>query len=831
MSSCPIPDISTKSVYPTGTFTVSTPQNVTENCAIAGVNNTIGASPSSVTTINCTGPAGPQGPQGECGKGFDWLGSWQDVTGYFAQTDTCNASTVENGGQAYICIQTHTADAAIDEPGVGSAWQDYWDLLVNTVQGGTGGSGNVVWKGNWITTFQYEPLDLVTHQGSSFMCCTSHFSTEDTEPDVQDNFEGAGENWHLVATGTEDPETFFDTVDNFFDWITDVGNWGVGDWIDAIGGLALGAGAVWAGANLLDALDNDGDTDPSGNNNKADQRYTSLNGSDGYNGSYAAPLLPQVITDLCILAGINYDVSELPDVEVNASFAQITTINNIIDQLALIYQFDRVESGNLIKFIPKDKAFVKTLTDLDVGYSNTNGEVPFTFKRFQGIDLPRAVKMTYLSEENNYNNFTQETRFQNFTDGQDVNLQVSMSVSDDKAKEITEVILKNSHLEQMNYGFTSSYDQIELEPGDVIKTSEGTMRITRIVEEDEGLINFLCTNASNNDLAYTVADVTPSIPSVQTNIEPSIGFSDAFFLDLPALNESDTEPRLHAAVHGFGKAGWTGASIYRSTNNGSTYELVANTQNEATWGGVAILTPAITNWQVFDETTTITVVLKTGTLESVSDMDLFNGSNRAMIGSEMISFGEATLTAPLTYELTHLLRGRQGTELAITDHVADEPFILIDSTLVELPFNISDRAKPVLYKIVTNGSSLDVTNASTITPYGINMVPWAQTNPGLVQQSNNDWEISWTERYKWAGDGLDDYHEINKDSDWAGWTVVILDSNNIDEKRIKHVQKPSYTYSVADQIADWGTVKSCITCKIFGMSKHIGGGYSKIYSC
>lgn len=775
-----------------------------------------------------TGPSGADGVDGACGLGFDWEGPWIDTTGYFAQTDVCNASTVESGGVAYICIQTHTADGAIDEPGIGSAWEDYWDLLVNSVTGG-GGTGNVVWKGNWITTFQYEPLDLVTHGGASFMCNTSHFSTDDTEPDVQDNYEGDGTNWHLVSTGTEDPETFFDTVDNFFDWITDVGNWGVGDWIQAIGALALGAGAIWAGINLISAMSNDGDTDPSGNNFNPDQRYTSLNGSDGYNGAYTAPLLPQVITDLCILAGINYDVSELPNVEVNASLGQITTINNVIDQLALIYQFDRVESGSLIKFIPKDKASIKTLTESDVGYSNTDGEVPYTFKRFQGIDLPRAVKITYLSEENNYNNFTQETRFQNFTDGQDINLQVSMSIEDSKAKEITEVILKNAHLEQMNYGFSASYDQIELEPGDVIETSEGTMRITRIVEEDEGLINFLCTDASNNDIGYTVANVTPSIPDTQTNIEPSIGFSDAFFLDLPALNEADTEPRLHAAVHGFGKAGWTGASIYRSTNNGSTYDLVASTQNQATWGGVATLTPVITQWQVFDETTTITVVLKTGTLESVSDLDLFNGSNRCMIGGEMISFGTATLTGTLTYELTHLLRGRQGTELAIKDHVADEPFILIDSSLVELPFNLADRAKAVLYKIVTNGSSLDVTNVNTITPYGINLVPWAQTNPSAVHETNNDWTLSWTERYKWASDGLYDYKEVDKDSDWAGWTVAILDPLDVVVKTVA-IQKSTFTYKEADQIIDFGSVQGTLKFKVFMMSRLVGGGYSDIYT-
>jgi len=832
MSLCPLPDASGATSQPAGVLTTPNPVNVNEDCNVTGTNIVTGSGDDTVTEVICTGPPGPQGNKGDpgvgidgaCGKGFDWEGDWVDTTGYFSQTDVCNASTVEHNGIAYVCILTHTADGAIDEPAIGTDWGTYWDIFVG--QSGSGGTGDVKWQGNWVSTFQYEPDDFVTHNASSYMCITSHFSTDDTEPDEQDDYEG-GENWHLVSTGLEDYLTWTDTFDNFFDWVTDIDEWGFGDWLQVIAGVALGAGVVWAGIKLLDAFDSDGSDNGTGEN--ADQRFTSFNGSDGYNGAFTNPLLPDVVADLCQLAGISYDVSELPNEVIHSSFGRITTINSIIEQLALIYQFDRVESGTIIKFIPKDKPPVKELFLDDLGYSRDGlGESPFTFKRFQGIDLPRAVKITYLSEGNNYNTFTQDTRFQNFTDGNDVNLTVSMSLDDTKAKEITEIILKNAHLEQMNYGFTGSYDQIELEAGDVIITPAGNMRITRIVEADEGLVNFLCTDASNNDSTYTVSDSTVSVPETQTNLPPVVVFSDAFFLDLPALSSDDNKPRLHAAVHGYGQAGWTGASIYKSVNGGSSYTLVANTESESTWGKVVIATPTTPTWQTFDDTTTITVELKTGTLASVADIDLYNDSNRCMIGSEMIAFGTATLIAADTYELTHLLRGRQGTDWAIGTHVAEEPFILLNDSLVELPYDAADRAKPVLYKVVSAGSSLDVTTSSTITPYGINFVPWTQMNPAGIKQTNNDWEISWTERNKFAGDGLDDYREIIKDEDWAGWTVVILDGAT--QKRVINVQKASYTYKAADQLNDWGVVQGNITVKILGRSKVVGGGYSLEYT-
>ncbi|RLB66460.1 MAG: hypothetical protein DRH08_06140 [Deltaproteobacteria bacterium] len=827
MSLCPLPNTSGATTEPTGTLTTPTPVNVNEDCNVTGTNIVTGSGDDTVTEVICTGPPGPQGIQGiqgDCGLGYDWEGSWVDTTGYYSQSDVCNASTVENNGIAYVCILTHTADGVVDEPGVGADWELYWDLFVESAGGG--GSGNVNWRGNWVTTTQYEIDDFVTNNASSYMCIVAHFSTDDTEPNEQDDYEG-GENWHLVSTGLEDYLTWTDTFDNFFDHITDIDEWGWGDWLQAIAFLALGAGVVWAGISLLNAFDSDGSDNGTGE--QADQRFTSFNGSDGYNGAFTQPLLPNVVAELCQLAGIGYDVSELPNEIVNSSFAQITTINSIIEQLALIYQFDRVESGSIIKFIPKDKSPVKELVSSDLGYSKDSvGESHFTFKRFQGIDLPRAVKITYLSELNSYNKFTQETRFQNFTDGNDVNLSVSMSLDDAKAKSITEIILKNAHLEQMNYGFTTSYDQIELESGDVVITPEGNMRITRIVETDEGLINFLCTDASNNDTTYTVSDSTVSIPAPQTNVPVTVGFSDAFFMDLPALNSNDDDYRLYAAVHGYGQPDWAGASIYKSINNGSSYTLLAATEAESTWGKVVIPTPTIAPWQTFDDVNVITVELKTGTLASVADIDLFNDVNRCMIGSEIIAFGTATLIAANTYELSHLLRGRQGTDFAIGGHVADEPFILINDALLRIPYEAGDRGKPALYKVVSAGSSLDVTTSATITPYGINFVPWTQMNPEGVKQPNNDWEITWIDRYKFGGDGLDDYTEVVKDEDWSGWTVVILDGAV--EKKIINVQKASYTYKVADQLADWGVVQNTITVKIFGRSKIVGGGYSLEYT-
>jgi hypothetical protein len=65
-------------------------------------------------------------------------------------------------------------------------------------------------------------------------------------------------------------------------------------------------------------------------------------------------------------------------------------------------------------------------------------------------------------------------------------------------------------------------------------------------------------------------------------------------------------------------------------------------------------------------------------LEGRGDALLVAGANLAMLGDELIQFGVAEPLGSRRFRLSRLLRGRRGTEWAATEHVAGEPFILIE---------------------------------------------------------------------------------------------------------------------------------------------------------
>ncbi len=57
---------------------------------------------------------------------------------------------------------------------------------------------------------------------------------------------------------------------------------------------------------------------------------------------------------------------------------------------------------------------------------------------------------------------------------------------------------------------------------------------------------------------------------------------------------------------------------------------------------------------------------------------LLAGANRAMVGDEMLQFGRALPMAPGRWKLSHLWRGRRGTEGAVVAHPAGSPFVLVE---------------------------------------------------------------------------------------------------------------------------------------------------------
>ena len=769
MSVCPKPDtVKVAAKGPAAKFTANAPAPRTEACNTSVTTTVSQSGNATSTTVYVAGPAGPKGDKGDPSDvfGFKWEGEWEAGKEYVKQSaENRNGSVVQRYGKAWMCIEDHTSE---------------------TKNG---------------------PMDIAH-------IMEMDESSEPTEWELYWQIL-AGANAYGESQLTPDEKSWFekltDIKDGIFDWIE---NADLGDWLKA---GAVAAGVIWAGSKVSDMMAGDPEED-----SDADQRYT---GSPGFAGSYQAPSLRTVVSSLCDYADITYDASKLSGSDVcEFTIGQSTSVRGILEQLSLAYQFDMVNSGGVLKFIPRHAVAIRTIELSDMGYSDGGTPpAPYTAKRFQGIDLPKQVTLTYFAADVDYNEYSQNAELFTYEEGQNVELRVPVTLSHTRAKQLAELSLVNSHLERMNYKFNTTYKFIDVEPGDILNSPMGLIRILKIAEMNEGILEFEACDAGD-DAALLASTMNVQAPAPLNNKVVKIGKSGVMWIDPTNLNDQDKSVRIYAAVHGFGAQSWTGAAIYMSEDNGQSYEQIGSSNREATLGIVESPVPNA-DYHVWDLSTQIVVKLKTGTLLPKSEIAVLNGDNFAQIGQELIGFCNADLIGDKTYRLSKLLRGRQGTESFVGTHKSNELFALVDAGLIRIDLDDADRGTTKKFKVVTIGSSLDVTDEEDVQIISNNTRAWSIYGHSIYREANS-WKVTWKGRVRFDNK-LKDFSEITNDEDFGGFGVAVLDDND-NTKSTQVVLTPSFTYTGAQQIADFGHLKSNLRLSIVPMSKKWGGGYPTI---
>lgn len=815
---CPLPAAKT-----TNTFSDIIPQKDTiallvpnakfNSCGVSdNVDTVVGprGDGSTVTNTVCCPTPGVPGPKGDtgCSRGFLFKEDWATATEYLVYdtaTSVCNDDVVlAVDGNLYVCIAQHTSDASSEPGGTGSPndWTPYWALYL---PGDQGKAMQEIADGNCFKAGEMGIFGGCTYSAEEDVC------VDDADPDTYPDFYlDGGYYWNLVSCPEE--ASWFDELMNGFGnkWMKEIVNWGLSKIL---------------GSFLAD------DT-PSGTDAETKFNYDGGNVDNNYNGTESvavgtSPNLQDVVSRLCDLCDIDsadYDVTSLPTTEINMTLAEITNGRGVLDLLSLTYEFGMIDIGTL-KFIPHTPASaVKSLTIFDdLGYT-TEGQLPpapYTVKVLQAYDLPREVNLTYYSKENAHEKFVQTATLETQTDGSIKNLEVPMSLTEQEAYDIAERILVNAHIGRTTYSFTTSFQNIELEPEDIINVEGvGDLRILRIEEDASGgLLNMVCVNAANNDYTYTSSGISPAQPPTYIQTPKVIGKSDAIVFESPVMTPIDSDTlRFRIAPHGYGLTGWAGCDIYYSTDQNTWIEAGSATK-EATWGYVAT---AISG----GSPETITVEMKTGTLE-----DAPAGSpvipHKILLGQEIIGFETATLISGTTYELTGLTRGMYGTEIHESTHSNKELLILLDDKIINFDVKANNLGKVYYFKFVTKGSELSTADEVSYTLNGKSRRPWQVQNLDAVKSccTIEDWTISWDIRNQLDVDGDGNIIETAPEM-FGGFRLNILNPGDDTVIRSVTTQKNEYVYKKEYQIEDFGSAQASIRIDIAQIDRVVGLGYN-----
>lgn len=543
----------------------------------------------------------------------------------------------------------------------------------------------------------------------------------------------------------------------------------------------------------------------------------------GYSSS--GKLLSSIVTDLCERAGLDssdINVSALTDTVHGYVISRQSTVRACLEQLQQAYYFDAVESDKKIKFVKRGGAPAITIPTADLAAHMDGEETPsqYSIMRTQEVELPSALNIVYLSTDDEYRQNTQIAKRLVGSSGEAVTLEYSLAMSDAKAKEIADVLLFNAWTERNGYEFITTRKYAKYEPCDIVTINGVVLRIAN-KEEDGGLIKWQAKSEAGS--VYTQTGIAVGSGSEdQVVTVPSA--SQLILMDIPLLRDADDNTGFYAGV--FGSSYWTGAVLFKSIDNGSSYTQIDAFTSETTYG---FATNALANWtgpNIFDEHSRVNISLSDGTLSGTTEDAVLNGANAALLGTEIIQFKNATLESDGTYTLTGLLRGRKGTEWSMNTHAIGDRFVLFNllATHREVQ-NSSEINADRKYKAVTSGLSIANSSAQIFRNTGVSQKPYTVVNIGGGRNSSSDVIINWIRRTRLGGE-LRDSVDVPLGETIESYEVEIWDSSYTTLKRtITGLTSATTTYTAAQQTTDFGGTQTTVYVKIYQLSSVVGRGY------
>ncbi|WOK36313.1 phage tail protein [Sphingomonas sp. C3-2] len=269
--------------------------------------------------------------------------------------------------------------------------------------------------------------------------------------------------------------------------------------------------------------------------------------------------------------------------------------------------------------------------------------------------------------------------------------------------------------------------------------------------------------------------------------------------ELPGLGDEPLRtPQLCVAAAG-ALPGWRRAALSLSLDAGMSWNEPGMTTAPATMGET--VTPlAIGTPFLFDDRNSADVALlhEEMALFDADDGQLAAGANLALIGDELIQFGRAEALGNGRYRLSHLLRGRRGSECAVADHGAGERFVRIEAETIraiDVPVSALGTSARVLASGV--GDHVAATAEALVTGQSVAPpMPVAITGERLA---NDDIALRWTRRsrmgWRWA-DGI----EVPLGEERELYRIVVRRDGAV--VRSAETATPQWTYPRALELQD-----------------------------
>jgi hypothetical protein len=543
-------------------------------------------------------------------------------------------------------------------------------------------------------------------------------------------------------------------------------------------------------------------------------------------------LLSDIVTDIIEssspLTAADIDVTQLTDEVKGYGRTQKSPARSVIEPLQQMYFFDVVESDSKLKFVKRGGAVQAVIPEADLAAHTYGSEMPdqLQMSRQQEVELPRETAITYLAADANYQTGAQYGR-RLITTSQNVNsLAFVAALTDTKAKQIADVMTHQPWVARNKFKFATSLEYAKYEPTDNMQVQKGSITHTvRLTSRNEAN-GILSWEGESEDVSiYTqagTASVTP-VPPVVISVP---GPTYVELMDIPMLRDSDDSYGFYSAACGY-MSGWRGSQLYKSGDSGATWAAFGTAMlRSSTMGAAESVLGAYYGGNTIDEFNSVSVRLKSGALASVTEAAMLANENACLIGDELLCFRTATLTATDTYTLSGLLRGRRGTEWAMSTHVSGDRFVLLSpSTTYSQPDGSAETGIARDYKAASFGELLSNVTDEVFADTSARLKPLSPAEPRGGVEYDGALYLAWIRRGR-SGIEWRDLVDVPLGESSASYDVEIYDATFTTLKRTFSALATPYTsYTAAQVISDFTSYPASVGMRVYQNSAAVGRGF------
>lgn len=520
---------------------------------------------------------------------------------------------------------------------------------------------------------------------------------------------------------------------------------------------------------------------------------------DWLNGRLGAVGLAGVVRAICADSGFDaIDTSALNGLLTGFAVTDTMSARDALTPLSVAYQFDAVESGGVIRFVPRGQAQAPQLTADDLVLPD---DAPATsFVRAQETDLPNVSRVAYLDAAD-YRLASADARRMVTLSDRVASSSLPIVMDQDVAIGIGQRLLQDAWVMRETASFALPPSHLARDVTDEVTLAIGgrahRLRLTSIDDGAARAVQAVATDPSVYDMikgpvraggAMTVP-VQPGRPAVA-------------FLDLPLLTGSEVPWAPHVAAFA---SPWPGSELVFRSAGDSNFTLDTTIRFAATMGRLTADLAAGPLW-CWDEGNVLSVSLSSGALASQDDLSVLGGANAIAVQNpkgdwEVIQFAQALLTAPGQWTLSRLLRGQSGTEGAM-GAASGARVVLLDGALQQLALTQGEATRPFNYACgppyrPLSDPSYQIQNLQFA---AIGLRPLSPVHLTATRQANGDHLLSWTRRTRVGGDDWEP-SDVPLGEDSEVYTVDILRGGAV--VRTLQTSQPSVLYTAAMAATDF----------------------------